>query len=111
MSGRVDTLEQHDGLNGNTHRNSMYGPRAQHWDLSIAKEFPIREQIKLQFRAEGFNVTNTPSFGLPGTGLASAYGQGSSSGGGPPGPPYGSITATSVGSNPRQMQFALKVTF
>jgi hypothetical protein len=104
-------VEQYDGLNGNVHRNSMFGPHAQHWDLSVAKEFPIHEQMKIQFRAEGFNITNTPNFGLPGTGLASAYGQGPSGGGGPPGPPYGSITSTSIGSNPRQMQFALRLTY
>ena len=104
-------VQQPDGLNGNTHRDSMYGPHAQHWDFSLAKEFPIHEQMKIQFRAEGFNITNTPSFGLPGTGLASAFGQGPSGGGGPPGPPYGSINSTATGSNPRQMQFALRMTF
>ncbi len=88
------------GSNGNERRNSLYGPHAQHWDLSIGKEFPIHEQMKIQFRAEGFNVTNTPNFGLPGTGM-----------GGGPGGPFGAIIATATGSNPRQMQFALRLTF
>ncbi len=109
------------GSNGNERRNSLYGPHAQHWDFSIGKEFPIHEQMKIQFRAEGFNVTNTPNFGLPGTGMAGGGptcgnpGQnscsGGGSGGGPPGPPFGKITSTAIGSNPRQMQFALRMTF
>jgi hypothetical protein len=109
------------GANGNERRNSLFGPHAQHWDFSIGKEFPIHEQMKLQFRAEGFNITNTPNFGLPGTGMASSPGNPTcgnpgqtscgGSGGGPPGPPFGAITSTAVGSNPRQMQFALRLTF
>jgi hypothetical protein len=107
-------IEQADGLNGDERRNSLYGPHAQHWDLSVGKEFAIHEQMKIQFRAEGFNITNTPNFGLPGTNMASSFGQaqqGGGPGGGPPGPPFGSITATATGSNPRQMQFALRLTY
>ena len=92
------------GLNGNERRNPLYGPHAQHWDLSLAKDFRIREAMKLQFRAEGFNITNTPSFGLPGTNMPG--------GGGPPGgAAFGQIASTAIGSNPRQMQFALRLTY
>jgi hypothetical protein len=118
----ADFLVNQYGSNGNERRNSLYGPHAQHWDLSIGKEFPIHEQMKIQFRAEGFNITNTPNFGLPGTGMASQPGNPTcgnpgqisctgGGGGGPPGPPFGVITATAIGSNPRQMQFALRMTF
>ena len=34
-------------------------------DFSIFKAFPITEQVRLQFRAESFNLTNTPWFGNP----------------------------------------------
>ena len=34
-------------------------------DFSIFKEFGITETTRLQFRAEAFNLTNTPSFNLP----------------------------------------------
>src|SRR5438128_1667075 len=34
-------------------------------DLSLAKSFPLGEGRRLQFRAESFNFTNTPAFGLP----------------------------------------------
>lgn len=35
-------------------------------DLSLLKNIPFGEQRKLQFRAESFNFTNTPTFGVPG---------------------------------------------
>jgi len=52
---------------GNAGFNSMRGPGAAVLDLGIAREFAIRERIRLQFRAEAFNASNTPHFGLPGT--------------------------------------------
>ena len=36
-------------------------------DFSIFKEFPVTETMHFEFRAESFNLTNTPSFALPGT--------------------------------------------
>jgi hypothetical protein len=41
-------------------------------DLSVSKEFAIRESMKLQVRGEFFNFTNTPRFAVPGTGLGSS---------------------------------------
>ena len=38
-------------------------------DLSVSKEFVIREGMKLQVRGEFFNFTNTPRFAIPGTGF------------------------------------------
>src|SRR5262249_9167461 len=34
-------------------------------DLSLFKNIPLRERWKLQFRAEAFNFTNTPTFDTP----------------------------------------------
>ena len=35
------------------------------WDFAVHRDFPIHENIKLQFRAEMFNVLNHPNFGQP----------------------------------------------
>ena len=63
-------------------------------DFSLFKQFRMGTQ-RLQFRAEVFNVTNTPSFNAPNTAVDTAAG--------------GRVTSTS--STPRQMQFALKYQF
>ena len=50
--------------------NSLYGPGRVNWDLSAFRNFPVTERVNLQFRAEGFNVTNTPKFGNPGSNVS-----------------------------------------
>jgi hypothetical protein len=37
-------------------------------DASVFRDFQIWERLSVQFRAEGFNVTNTPHFANPGSG-------------------------------------------
>jgi hypothetical protein len=39
-------------------RNSFRGPGAWTFDAAVSKIFPIREQINLEFRAEGFDLLN-----------------------------------------------------
>jgi len=41
------------------------GPDFANLDASILKEFPIKESIHFEFRAEVFNATNTPPFAQP----------------------------------------------
>jgi hypothetical protein len=64
--------------------------------LGIAKDIAFSEKDTLQFRAEFFNFTNTPKFGLPVSDHAA-------------GPAFGVISSTV--SNPRIIQFALKFSF
>src|SRR5262249_39064942 len=67
------------------------------FDFSMFKNFTIREKYKLQFRAEAFNLTNTPTFDTPGT----TYGS----------PTFGQVTATAFFPKPRVVQFGLKMQF
>jgi len=50
---------------GTLPRNALRGFGAWQWDFSVHRDFPIHESIKLQFRAEMFNVLNHPNFGSP----------------------------------------------
>jgi hypothetical protein len=50
---------------GDVPRNFLRGFGAAQWDFAIHREFPIREALKLQFRAEMFNILNHPNFGPP----------------------------------------------
>lgn len=50
---------------GNLGRNALRGLGAAQWDFAMHRDFPIRESLKLQFRAEMFNVLNHPNFAPP----------------------------------------------
>ena len=43
---------------GNAGRNIVRGPGLQNWDFSIFKMFPVREQMRFEFRAEFINIWN-----------------------------------------------------
>jgi hypothetical protein len=90
--------QQTGGTFGNSERNSMYGPHYRHVDLSLIKQFPIKEAVHLEFRAEGFNITNTANFSTPNVTLQTAS-------------TYGTITSMSPSYTPRVIQFALKLLY
>ena len=52
---------------GNSGRNILRGPGLVNLDASLFRDFRLAEGRTLQFRAEVFNVTNTPAFNNPGT--------------------------------------------
>jgi hypothetical protein len=103
---------------GTLGRNVLRGFGATQWDFAIHRDFPIHELIKLQFRAEMFNVLNHPNFGSPKSALGAGFGlasttldqslnggaSGSNVGGGAFNPLY------QIGG-PRSIQFALKMVF
>jgi hypothetical protein len=100
---------------GNLGRNAVRGFGATQWDLAIHREFPIHESLKLQFRAEMFNVLNHPNFAPPVNDIsqtdfgvtAQTLGQyltGGNLGAGALNPLYQS-------GGPRSIQLALKMTF
>jgi hypothetical protein len=67
------------------------------FDFSMFKIFEIREEMRLQFRSEFFNATNTPYFGMPGS-LGLTLGTST----------FGKVTAA---GDPRVVQFGLKLLF
>jgi hypothetical protein len=50
--------------------NTLRGPGTANLDFSIFRNFRIAERVKLQFRGEAFNLTNSPHFGTPGSSVA-----------------------------------------
>jgi hypothetical protein len=48
---------------GDLGRNGLRALALRQWDFAVRREFPIHEQIKLQFRADLFNMLNHPNFG------------------------------------------------
>ncbi|MBI3683163.1 MAG: TonB-dependent receptor, partial [Acidobacteria bacterium] len=80
---------------GNSARNVLYGPGRVNFDWSLFKDFSWSERWHLQFRAELFNLFNTPQFDLPNASVGT--------------PAAGRIT-TIVG-NPRQVQLGLRFAF
>jgi hypothetical protein len=101
------TLET-PGTFGNTGRNTLRGPGFVNADLALSKETVIREQIKLQFRWEVFNIFNHENFANPANSFFAAS---AVTAAGTPNAQAGLITSSSLGTTPRQMQFALKLTF
>jgi hypothetical protein len=79
---------------GSSSRNPVRGPGLQDADLMIGKTFRITERINLEFRAEVFNVSNTPPLNDPNGSFGSAA--------------FGSITSA---GNPRDFEFVGKVHF
>ena len=43
------------------------GPPFHKLDFSLFKEFPFKEKYRVEFRAESFNLSNTPNFSNPGS--------------------------------------------
>jgi len=83
---------------GNSGRMVLRGPGQRNLDFSIFKNFHFGEKRRLEFRAESFNLSNTPTFTLPSPTSASlAVGNAS----------FGKLSSSqTVG---RQVQFGLKL--
>jgi hypothetical protein len=56
---------------GTSGRNILRGPNFFEIDVGLSRSFAIKERAKVQFRAEAFNLTNTPQFYPPGVTFAS----------------------------------------
>ena len=89
---------------GNTGYNTLRGPGERRMDFSMFKNFVITERVKLQFRWEAFNATNTPWFGDP-AGISFSNANQITSNGSRDG------EIRSIRNPMRRMQFGLKLFF
>ena len=98
------------GTVGNESRTQLYGPHQRSVDFSLFKDFPIKERMKLQFRAEVYNLSNTENFGQPNVTITKWS---SNVPGGVPlnAGQFGQITASNAALNPRLFQLAMKLLF
>lgn len=80
---------------GNSGMGVVWGPGQLNFDMALAKNIPVTEDMHLEFRAEAFNIWNHTQFNSPTLSLTS--------------PIFGTITSTSV--PPRIIQFGLKFYF
>ncbi len=80
---------------GNASRNPVRGPAYRDLDLSAVKNTRFTERTDLEFRAELFNLTNTPAFSQPNGSFGSAA--------------FGTITSTTT--EQRVVQLAAKLHF
>jgi hypothetical protein len=97
-----------NGNLGNSGYNSLRGPAGFYSDLSVTKDFPITERVKMQFRMDAFNIFNHPVYAFSGnnganncvdcanTSLTSNNGR---------------ITDIEAGTTMREIQFALRLNF
>jgi hypothetical protein len=93
------------GTYGNEGRNVVRGPGYQDWDVSIFKGFPVREQMRFEFRADFFNIWNHTNFLTGPTGSDGQFE-----------PVAVELGTAQMGfpqaaQNPRLIQFALKFLF
>jgi hypothetical protein len=80
---------------GNTGRGILNSPGLKTFDGGLAKNFNFGEGRRVQFRAEAFNLTNTPQWGFPNQNFDS--------------PNAGIITSTAADN--RSLQLALRLDF
>ncbi len=93
---------------GDAPRNFARGVGMWQMDLAVRRDFLIHEKLKLQFRAEAFNVFNHPNFGtVNGFFGQSTFGQAT----GTLASTLGSLNPLYQIGGPRSMQFALRIFF
>jgi hypothetical protein len=79
---------------GDAGRNSLIGPDYSSFDLSLSRRFTLHDRTTATFEAQSFNLLNHPSYSLP-----NPYADQAS---------FGTISSA---TDPRQLQFALRLAF
>lgn len=107
------------GTYGNLSRNAIFGPSFHQFDMTFQKRFSLTERIKLEFRAEIYNLLNRANFDNPPANLPSVFNSGFQPGTAfstqTAGQTFGVLNGT-VGrivglGTQRQTQFSLRVSF
>jgi len=80
---------------GNASRNPVRGPAYRDGDIALLKHTAIGDRMDAEFRAEVFNLTNTPAFAQPNGSYGAAA--------------FGSISSTAT--DPRVVQVALRLSY
>jgi hypothetical protein len=86
------------GTYGNAGTSPLYSMHVANADMSLFKDFPIREQLSINLRAEIFNVFNIQNYGVPDTNVIQQD------------PNSGKITST-VSDSPREIQLGAHLNF
>jgi roadblock/LC7 domain-containing protein len=86
------------GTYGNLGAYAITGPGTNNWDASLQKSFPIGEHVKADFRAELYDFPNHLSYFSINTGSFSAT-------------PPANFGQVSAATDPRTVQFALRLSF
>ena len=68
-SGNMILVNPLPGQFGNLQQNYLTGPGFWRLDMNLLKRFRITERVAFTFRADAFNITNTPRFGNPNTNI------------------------------------------
>jgi hypothetical protein len=97
-------IPNNTGAFGNLGRNVFRGPAVYNADLSLFKSFAVREGMKIQLRAEAFNVFNIQNLDAPSAVTVNSNATSIAAG-------AGRITALAQGTTPRQIQFGIRFVF
>ncbi|MEO7143241.1 MAG: carboxypeptidase regulatory-like domain-containing protein, partial [Bryobacteraceae bacterium] len=73
----------------------LFAPHNADLDVSVRREFQVRERVRLAFQADAFNINNAVHFAAPGTAIDSAS--------------FGIFS--SMANQPRKLQFSGRITF
>ncbi len=85
------------GIFGTAPRSFCCGPGLVNFDTSVHKWFNFTEQLRLQFRGDFYNATNTAAFANPGTSRGNAG--------------FGNISSVQTGTGGRVSQLSLRLEF
>jgi hypothetical protein len=114
QSSCFTSFSEYTAVTQKPYSTAIRAPWAQQTAIGFEKHFAIREGTNLQFKAEAFNVTNTPIFGPPNTSSPNTAPVPVQSVSNPNQPGaftgYGTVGSTQY-NFPRQIQMSLKVLF